>query len=837
VADNTSGNSEELKLRITPELNDAALKKVQDQLDDIKGTVQLGGKTSGKGTGAADEEKKVLATLKEQLRQQDLLVKQADIRLRKVRANAEREIASIRERGAAEKLSLSEINNLVSIQEDKIQRATQNATEQYRKVGMELDRLKVSYDGIVRAETAIVNSQGKLFYANERLQSGFNSMSGSMQGITSQTKNANLAFMNFGRIVQDAPFGLIGISNNIDPLLVSFRHLSQEIDINTGRVRGAMGAFKAMGAQLLGPAGLIFLLGSALPTALLFLQKRQREQASATKDSTNEAVEFTAKVLEMKSKVELATIGFIDQDRVVKEFNETLAKSAGVAKDINDVNDKLNQSTPDIIKSMVLRAQAQILLNDAAREYVAITTGEEQEKSWSERLDFEKRVNAIVAKRIDLSNILNFSQIKEIDSQARIQVEKEIALEKEEKLLSTQGKITELLIQSANLTKDINTEDDKKSKYFDKSIVDQTKLNILAEKQFSISSDQTKSWEERLAAIEKGVFYQRTSLDLQLKSLQDQRSQTKDAAEQLKLDSEILKKKDEIAKTDQIIVDFQKQMSDARVDQLTTSAQMLQALEEEAKKYEEILPDEIDTGEKIFQERLKDAAEFINTVSDLEIEKAIYTGDKLKALYLERKQYEDRLTQHYISLHYDREVARQMAENESAAVFAHKEAATKLEIETEKIQAIGELATASLGLIFGQSKDAQIAQVVIDTIMGIQKIWSQAGLNAVVGALGTATLAAKGMAAINKIRSTEIGTQSVGSSGSTTMGQMGNRGLTSAYGQGNRSMASQISQSAQPAQAVITPLVNIDAQIDRKGLALAVRDGEQDIRTQQFSFV
>jgi hypothetical protein len=836
VADNTSGNSEELKLRITPELNDAALKKVQDQLDDIKGTVQLGGKTGGKGTGAADEEKKVLATLKEQLRQQDLLVKQADIRLRKVRANAEREIASIRERGAAEKLSLSEINNLVSIQEDKIQRATQNATEQYRKVGMELDRLKVSYDGIVRAETAIVNSQGKLFYANERLQSGFNSMSGSMQGITSQTKNANLAFMNFGRIVQDAPFGLIGISNNIDPLLVSFRHLSQEIDINTGRVRGAMGAFKAMGAQLLGPAGLIFLLGSALPTALLFLQKRQREQESATKDSTKEAITFTEKVIEMKSKVELATIGFIDQDKVLKEFNETLGKYYGVATDINDANNKLIQDTPKIIESMVLKAQAQILLNDAAQIYVDIITGDQEEKSFKERIDYNKRLREEYDKASE-GQILSMKQQIALREQLKSVVDEQIKREKEQEAKALQAQATKLLGQAFGLTKDINTEEETKSKYFDKSIVDQTRLNILAEKQFSISSDQTKSWEERLAAIEKGVFYQRTSLDLQLKSLQDQRSQTKDAAEQLKLDSEILKKKDEIAKTDQIIVDFQKQMSDARVDQLTTSAQMLQALEEEAKKYEEILPDEIDTGEKIFQERLKDAAEFINTVSDLEIEKAIYTGDKLKALYLERKQYEDRLTQHYISLHYDREVARQMAENESAAVFAHKEAATKLEIETEKIQAIGELATASLGLIFGQSKDAQIAQVVIDTIMGIQKIWSQAGLNAVVGALGTATLAAKGLAAINKIRSTEIGTQSVGSSGSTTMGQMGNRGLTSAYGQGNRSMASQISQSAQPAQAVITPLVNIDAQIDRKGLALAVRDGEQDIRTQQFSFV
>ena len=45
---------------------------------------------------------------------------------------------------------------------------------------------------------------------------------GSVQTFTKATGQANTALVNFGRVVQDAPFGLIGIANNIDPLVASF---------------------------------------------------------------------------------------------------------------------------------------------------------------------------------------------------------------------------------------------------------------------------------------------------------------------------------------------------------------------------------------------------------------------------------------------------------------------------------------------------------------------------------------------------------------------------------------------------------------------------------------
>lgn len=61
--------------------------------------------------------------------------------------------------------------------------------------------------------------------------------------------SANLALVNVGRIAQDLPFGFLGISNNLNPLLESF----QRLKVETG---SSSAALKALGASLIGAGGL-----------------------------------------------------------------------------------------------------------------------------------------------------------------------------------------------------------------------------------------------------------------------------------------------------------------------------------------------------------------------------------------------------------------------------------------------------------------------------------------------------------------------------------------------------------------------------------------------------
>lgn len=95
---------------------------------------------------------------------------------------------------------------------------------------------------------------------------------------------AGFALTNLGRIAQDAPFGFIGIQNNLNPLLESFGRLKAE----TGSTGAAL---KALGSSLIGPAGLGIAL-SVVSAAFLFYQQYVRSTKNATEEVTDVNKEF-----------------------------------------------------------------------------------------------------------------------------------------------------------------------------------------------------------------------------------------------------------------------------------------------------------------------------------------------------------------------------------------------------------------------------------------------------------------------------------------------------------------------------------------------------------------
>jgi len=98
------------------------------------------------------------------------------------------------------------------------------------------------------------------------------------------SNSAAFALTNLGRVAQDAPFGFIGIQNNLNPLLESFARLKQE----TG---GTGSALKALGQTLIGPAGLGIAL-SVVSAGILFYQQYQQRANKTTNDAKKAADEY-----------------------------------------------------------------------------------------------------------------------------------------------------------------------------------------------------------------------------------------------------------------------------------------------------------------------------------------------------------------------------------------------------------------------------------------------------------------------------------------------------------------------------------------------------------------
>jgi hypothetical protein len=91
--------------------------------------------------------------------------------------------------------------------------------------------------------------------------------------------STSMAVVNFNRVVQDAPFGILGVANNIEPLLLSFQSLKKEAG-STGRALKQLikGAFT-------GPGALITVFSVVSSLAIVF-SRRSRDTGKAGEEAS-----------------------------------------------------------------------------------------------------------------------------------------------------------------------------------------------------------------------------------------------------------------------------------------------------------------------------------------------------------------------------------------------------------------------------------------------------------------------------------------------------------------------------------------------------------------------
>lgn len=109
-------------------------------------------------------------------------------------------------------------------------------------------------------------SVGEINYLNTQIKN----LNGTITGLNQQmnkvgrpTADATNALSNLSRVAQDAPYGFIGIANNLNPLLESFQRLQKESGSSSQ-------ALKSMVAGLTGPAGVGLALGVVSSLAVTY---------------------------------------------------------------------------------------------------------------------------------------------------------------------------------------------------------------------------------------------------------------------------------------------------------------------------------------------------------------------------------------------------------------------------------------------------------------------------------------------------------------------------------------------------------------------------------------
>jgi hypothetical protein len=164
-----------------------------------------------------------------------------------------------------------------------------------------------------------------------------------MRQIPQSSGAATNALTNLSRVAQDAPYGFIGIANNLNPLLESFQKLSKDAG-------GAGGALKQMAQGLMGPAGIGLALGAVSSILVAFgpkigdfilqtteAEKTQSKLSDAIAKGTGEALAEGERLTILSGIVQDVTKSTKEREEALNQIKSTYKGNLELQKiDIND---------------------------------------------------------------------------------------------------------------------------------------------------------------------------------------------------------------------------------------------------------------------------------------------------------------------------------------------------------------------------------------------------------------------------------------------------------------------------------------------------------------------
>jgi len=177
-----------------------------------------------------------------------------------------------------------------------------------------------------------------------------NNLGNAFRQIPQTSGAATNALTNLSRVAQDAPYGFIGIANNLNPLLESFQRLQKEAG-------GTKSALQAMASGLMGPAGIGLALGAVSSLIVAFGPKIANFIKGV--DSAKEAEDKFAESLN-KAKASASESGIKLQAYINLADDVTLAdnKRANALKFVIAELSKVNASYAATIKTTDQARQA-----------------------------------------------------------------------------------------------------------------------------------------------------------------------------------------------------------------------------------------------------------------------------------------------------------------------------------------------------------------------------------------------------------------------------------------------------------------------------------------------
>jgi hypothetical protein len=183
--------------------------------------------------------------------------------------------------------------------------------------------------------------------------------------LPSTSNQATNALTNLSRVAQDAPYGFIGIANNLNPLLESFQRLSKDAG-------GAGGALKAMASGLMGPAGIGLALG-AVSSIIVAFGPKIADFINGTNEATKAEEKFAQSLSDARAEASETGIRLQAYLTITQNASVSDERRAEALKAVKNELSKVNSAYASTITN-VDQARAAVDLYTQALVAQAITS-------------------------------------------------------------------------------------------------------------------------------------------------------------------------------------------------------------------------------------------------------------------------------------------------------------------------------------------------------------------------------------------------------------------------------------------------------------------------------
>ena len=162
-------------------------------------------------------------------------------------------------------------------------------------VGKELDQVNAEIAKL-RQQKVDLQISGTSIQGLKNLENGANKATASLTKLKANTGAASNTILNFSRVVSDAPFGVVGIANNIEQLASGFGALKIQAR-ESGQSIG-----QTLLKSLSGPAGITLAI-SAVTSALTFASVGFEAWTRAFRTGSDETDKYKKRIDELKESV------------------------------------------------------------------------------------------------------------------------------------------------------------------------------------------------------------------------------------------------------------------------------------------------------------------------------------------------------------------------------------------------------------------------------------------------------------------------------------------------------------------------------------------------------